>query len=98
MSDEQHNRIVEALAHVAARGARAPVDALVHDRDTLVAHSAARALGHMAEVRASDAQLREIGPLSDQTVVRGFSRRFYDGLVGDGRVVDRSLPAGETAE
>ena len=80
---DERDRVVEALAHVAARGragARQAVEALAGGRDTLVASSAQRALARVAEVRAADAELRR--SKEEGTVVRGFSRRFYDVLGG----------------
>jgi hypothetical protein len=75
--------VVEALAHAAARGggaARQAVEALAAGRDALVASAAQRALARVAEVRAADAELRR--SQQEGTVVRGFSRRFYDVLSG----------------
>ena len=81
---EERDRVVEALAHVAAgrggQGARQAVEALAAGRDTLVATSAQRALARVAEVRAADAEMRR--SQQEGTVVRGFSRRFYDVLGG----------------
>jgi hypothetical protein len=80
---ERRDRIVQALAHVAARmnGARAPIEMLASGRDVLVAQAAQRALALTAEVKASDEAVRR-GKSAEQTVVRGFSRRFYEALDG----------------
>jgi hypothetical protein len=78
------DRIVHALAQVAARPegpARSPVELLAEGRDVLVAAEAKRALGLVDETRRED-QLVRRGP-QDYTVVRGFSRRFYDALGGE---------------
>ncbi len=80
---DERDRVVEALAHIAARGekgARQAVELLAGGRDTLIASSAQRALARVAEVRAADAELRR--SQQEGTVVRGFSRRFYDVLGG----------------
>ncbi len=80
---DMQERVLEAIAHVAARGgmaARQAVEALAAGRDTLVASTAQRALARVAEVRAEDEQLRR--SQQEGTVVRGFSRRFYDVLGG----------------
>jgi hypothetical protein len=78
-------RVIEALAQVAARGAagRAAVDALAGGRDALVAAAAQRALGMVGQVRASDREVRA-GEGGDSTVVRAFSRRFHEALGGEG--------------
>jgi hypothetical protein len=79
---DDRDRVVEALAQVAARGtARGAVEMLGQSRDALVAGAAQRALARVAEVRAADAETRR--GRSDVTVVRGFSRRFYQVLDGD---------------
>jgi hypothetical protein len=80
---DERDRIVEALAHAAARGgtaARQAVETLAGGRDTLVATTAQRALARVAEVRAADTELRR--SQQEGTVVRGFSRRFYDVMSG----------------
>jgi hypothetical protein len=79
---DDRDRIVEALAQVAARGpARAAVEVLANSRDALVSGAAQRALARVAEVRAADSETRRGG--GESTVVRGFSRRFYHVLDGD---------------
>ena len=99
---DERDRVVEALAHIAARGgagARAAVEALAGGRDTLVATSAQRALARVAEVRAADAELRR--SQQEGTVVRGFSRRFYDvlgGASGDTGAIELSADELEAVE
>jgi hypothetical protein len=81
---ERRDRIVLALAHVGARGpgnARAPIEMLAAGRDALVAQAAARAISMLPEVKTEDETLRR-GRQAEQTVVRGFSRRFYEALEG----------------
>jgi hypothetical protein len=55
---------------------------LAAGRDLLVAQAAQRALVLAAEVRAADEKVR--AGTTEQTVVRGFSRRFYEALSGGG--------------
>jgi hypothetical protein len=99
---DERDRVVEALAHVAARGgqgARQAVEALAGGRDTLLASSAQRALARVAEVRAADAELRR--SQQEGTVVRGFSRRFYDvlgGASGDTGAIELSADELEAVE
>jgi hypothetical protein len=80
---ESRERVVLALAHVAARGLRAPVEMLASGRDTVVAQAAQKALTQAVEVKAKDDAVRKgagAGAATEQTVVRGFSRRFYEAL------------------
>jgi len=99
---DERDRVVEALAHVAARGGpegRRAVETLSAGRDTLVASSAQRALARVAEVRAADAELRK--SQQEGTVVRGFSRRFYDvlgGASGDTGAIELSADELEAVE
>jgi HEAT repeat protein len=80
---ELRERIVQALAHVAAQppGVRGPIEMLANGRDALVGAAAQRALALVDEVTHADQSLRR-GANSEQTVVRGFSRRFYEALSG----------------
>src|SRR5262249_50824725 len=76
--------IVDALAHACARGnARPALEALAAARDVTIATAAQRALARVPEVRAADAELRR-GQTTEGTVVRGFTRRFYEVLTGVG--------------
>jgi hypothetical protein len=99
---DERDRVVEALAHVAARGgpeARKAVESLSGGRDTLLATAAQRALARVAEVRAADAELRR--SQQEGTVVRGFSRRFYDvlsGASGDTGAIELSADELEAVE
>jgi hypothetical protein len=90
--DERRARIVGALAHVAARGGaagRLAIEKLAEGR-TSVAAEARRALALVPDIRAADevvrpsalaaAAAKEGGPPPEVTVVRGFSRRFYEAL------------------
>jgi hypothetical protein len=79
---DDRERVVEALAQVAARGpARSAVEMLGQSRDVLAAGAAQRALSRVAEVRAADVETRRGD--RDATVVHSFSRRFYQVLEGD---------------
>ena len=79
---DERDRVVESLAQVAARGAaRGAVEMLGQSRDVLVAGAAQRALARVAEVRAADLETRR--GAREATVVRGFSRRFYQVLDGE---------------
>jgi hypothetical protein len=77
-AEDTKERIIQALAQIAARGLRAPVEMLAAGRDQLVAQAAQRALVLAAEVKAADDKVR--AGTTEQTVVRGFSRRFYEAL------------------
>jgi hypothetical protein len=85
---EHQERIIHTMAHIAARGAAAPVERLAEGRDARVAGAARKALLLAPEVGASDAAVRRGGrspfpsPSTDETVVRGFTRRFYEALGG----------------
>ncbi len=84
---DARERIVHALAHIAARAAdgggaenRSAVDALANGRDALVANAARRALVLAPEVR--NAHLAVRSERREQTLVRAFTRRFYDAING----------------
>ncbi len=85
---DSRERIVHALAHIAARANdgggeenRAAVEALATGRDALVANAARRALVLAPEVR--NAHLAVRSERREQTLVRAFTRRFYDAISGD---------------
>jgi CpXC protein len=83
VDSDHRDRIVHALAQVAARPenqARSPVEMLAEGRDALVAAAAQRALGLIADIQREDQNVRR--GTTDATVVRGFSRRFYDAISG----------------
>jgi hypothetical protein len=85
-ADETRERVSQALAQIAARGLRAPIEMLAAGRDQVVAQVAQKALVLAAEVKAADDKVR--AGSTEQTVVRGFSRRFYEALTGEGGAVD----------
>ena len=88
---DERERVVHALAHISARvgagqpAARAAVEALATGRDALVANVARRALVLAPEVLNAHEQVR--APQREQTLVRAFTRRFYDILTGEKTVV-----------
>lgn len=86
---ERSDRLVQALAHVAARTAeggpaanRAAVEALATGRDALLANAARRALVLAPDVSSAHQAVRSAR--REQTLVRAFTRRFYDSLRADG--------------
>ncbi len=81
VDDDRRERVVLALAHVAAHGVKGPVEMLAAGRDKQVADSAQQALSLTASVHEGDEAMRK-GLAAEQTVVRGFSRRFYEALGG----------------
>ncbi|HEY7953684.1 MAG TPA: CpXC domain-containing protein [Polyangia bacterium] len=89
---ERQGRIVQALAHIAAHGLKAPIEALAAGRDALVASAAARALTLSAEIKLAHEVVRHGqgpgGSPAEQTVVRGFSRRFYEALDGGSGAIE----------
>jgi hypothetical protein len=83
---EQNERVAWALAHVAGRGARAPVEALAGGRDERAAQVARRALALVPGAVESDAEVRgprTPGSTTEHTVNRAFSRRFFEALAND---------------
>ena len=87
VAGDDRERVVHALAHIAARvgaaqpAARAAVDALATGRDALVASVARRALVLAPEVLNAHEAVR--APQREQTLVRAFTRRFYDVFTGE---------------
>jgi CpXC protein len=83
---DRRDRIIHAMAHIAARPesqSRSPVEMLAEGRDALVSAAAQKALEKMEDVRRDDQVVRKSAGTAEVTVVRGFSRRFYDALTGD---------------
>jgi hypothetical protein len=77
---EIRERISWALAHIAARGGRTPVETLAAGRDITAAGAARRALELAAMARDKDAEVRGSQPPRDVTVNRAFSRRFFEAM------------------
>ena len=95
LADEVRERLLRALAHAAGRGERQAVERLGASPDPLVAEPARRALAILDEVRRADREVRVEAP-RDQTVVRAFSRRFFEVLGEDAELAD--LDPQEVAE
>jgi hypothetical protein len=77
-----HERVAWALAHVAARGALGPVEALARGRDPIGADVGRRAL-ELVDVAQRD-QLVVMSDEREQTVNRAFSRRFFEAMAAPG--------------
>ncbi|MCB9556131.1 MAG: hypothetical protein H6707_08510 [Deltaproteobacteria bacterium] len=79
-------RLAWAFAHYAltAKGRRRVEDlARGAEKDSHAGRVAARALQMLARVRQMDAEVRGQSPLRDQTIVRHFSRRFFEHVAGE---------------
>jgi hypothetical protein len=80
---EGRDRISLALAHVAARGAKGPVEVLARGRDANAAQCAQRALDRAAQVKQQDQEVRgPAGEVRETTMVRSFTRHFFETLAG----------------
>jgi hypothetical protein len=79
---EGRERIARALAHVLVKGVRGPVEMLAAGRDPVASVAARRALELEAEVKRGEAEVRGGTPPTESTVVRSFSRRFFEALGG----------------
>src|SRR5439155_12294351 len=82
-STDQRERIAFALAHVSARGGRSAIEGLAEGRDPAARAVAVRALVLLDAAQVADREVRspEAGG-RESTVVRGFTRRFYEALSG----------------
>lgn len=76
--DAGRERIAWALAHVAARGGRGPIETLSHGRDPIAAGVARHALDLADLARSDDLNVRGPNVPRDQTVNRAFSRKFFE--------------------
>lgn len=96
--DEARERVAWALAHIAARGGRRPIETLAAGRDAAAAGVARHAL-ELADAAGTDhRQVRSEPPPRDQTVNRAFSRQFFAAMRADPAApaiaaVDTSAPA-----
>ncbi|MBI5478645.1 MAG: hypothetical protein HY906_07320 [Deltaproteobacteria bacterium] len=85
---EGRERITVALAHVAARGHQAPVEALAGGRDSSASQCAQRALERADDIKQQDDEVR--GERSEApretTMVRSFTRHFFESLQGEEKV------------
>lgn len=90
-------RVAWALAQSAMdAGCRAEVEAMTRGRDARLARAAQRAIELVDQVRQADQEVRGEGkPSGEQTVVRAFSRRFFESLspdvseLGEGDIVEQ---------
>lgn len=81
---EGRERLAWALAQSAmTEEGRAAVEALAASEDAAASKVAARALLVLEQVRQADAEVRGRKPLSDQTIVRGFTRSFFESVAGE---------------
>jgi hypothetical protein len=68
---------------------------MTRSRDTRLARVAHRAMELFDQVRQNDAEVRGGKPLREQTIVRSFSRRFFEYMssdvseLGEGDIVER---------
>ena len=77
-------RISWALAQVAlTESGRSEVDAMANGRNARLAKVAERALDVLDQVELLDKEVRGEVKLAEQTIVRSFSRRFFDALSGE---------------
>jgi hypothetical protein len=88
-------RAAWALAHIAARGARRPLETLAGGRDPIAAGVARHAL-ELVELATSD-NLSARGERAprDQTLNRAFSRRFFEAVREARRAAAEALAAAE---
>jgi hypothetical protein len=81
---EGRERIAWALSQSALdAGCRVEVEAMAKGRDTRLARVAARALELTEQVRESDREVRGDRPVKDQTIVRRFTRQFFESMAGE---------------
>jgi hypothetical protein len=89
-SGDQRERIAFALAHVSARGGRGSVEALADGRDAATRQVALRALVLHDAAKTADREVKGPEGPREATVIRSFTRRFYEALSGEVRDVDDS--------
>jgi HEAT repeat protein len=78
---EGRERIAWALAQAALDPeGRDQVEAMARGRDTRLARVANRALALSDQVLSSDQEVRGQRPLREQTIVRSFSRKFFESM------------------
>ncbi len=76
-AEEAGPRVSWALAHIAARGHRQPVETLAQGRDPVASEVAKKALGLAERASRDEAGVRGDKTPRDQTVTRAFSRKFF---------------------
>jgi hypothetical protein len=81
---EGRERIAWALSQAALDEAcLSEVEAMSKGRDTRLARVATRALQLSNQVRSFDQEVRGTRPLHEQTIVRSFSRQFFESMGGE---------------
>jgi CpXC protein len=81
---EGRERIAWALSQAALNEVcLSEVEAMAKGRDTKLARVATRAMQLSNQVRSFDQEVRGTRPLQDQTIVRSFSRQFFDSMGGE---------------
>jgi hypothetical protein len=93
-TDQTRERAAWALAHVAARGARRPIETLAAGRDPVAAGVARRALELVELAGGDDLESRSEKMPRDQALNRAFSRRFLDTLRAERRAVVEAAARG----
>ena len=80
---EGRERIAWALAQVAlSDDGNAEVEAMGRGKNTQLARVATRAMEVFVQVQSHDDEVRGLRPLAEATIVRSFTRRFYEALAG----------------
>jgi hypothetical protein len=81
---EGRERIAWALAQSALDAqSLGEVEAMAEGRDPLLAKVAKRALDILDDVRHNDLEVRGGKPMKEQTIVRAFSKRFFESMSGE---------------
>jgi hypothetical protein len=81
---DERERIAWALAHGAMdKRGLAEVEAMARGKNEVLGKVASRALEVKEEVEAHDQEVRGARPMGEQTIVRGFSRQFFEALAGE---------------
>jgi hypothetical protein len=93
-----YERAAWALAHIGARGARRPLEALGQGRDPIAAGVARHAL-ELVDLAASDhVAVRGERVPREQTLNRAFSRRFFEAVRAERRAAQAAAAAEAEAE
>ncbi len=93
-TDQVRERAAWALAHVAARGARRPIETLAAGRDPVAAGVARRAVELIEQASGDDLESRNEKLPRDQALNRAFSRRFLDTLRAERRAIAEAAARG----
>ena len=102
---EGRERIAWGLAQVAITDdGNAEVEAMSKGKNTRLARVASRALELFSQVVQHDDEVRGLKPLTESTIVRSFSRRFYESMQGEvsilneDDILEESLDEGDHTE